>query len=125
MPGTLQPQSFWNQNTVKQIETPLHYQREQGCRNRALQDRQVIVQIQTTQDRLAQTACTDQSRQGSRSDIDDRTCLDAGENRARSDGQVNFDEPRPRFEPESNSGVANGLWNVLQSGGGVPHNREK
>jgi predicted CoA-binding protein len=55
----LQAQSFWNQNAIEQIEKPLHQQRQQGCWNRALQDRCVIVQVETAQDWFAKAAGSD------------------------------------------------------------------
>ena len=55
----LQSQSFWNQNAIEQIEKPLHKQRKNRRRNRALENSHVIVQIKATQDWLAQTSGSD------------------------------------------------------------------
>src|SRR5438874_3300674 len=44
----LQTQSSWNQNAIEQIEKELHQQRQQRRRNCAFQDRDMIVQIQST-----------------------------------------------------------------------------
>ena len=42
-PIHLQAQSFWNENSIEQIKTPLHEQREYSGGNRTLQNGQVIV----------------------------------------------------------------------------------
>ena len=53
------PQAFWNQHAIKDVEEPLHQQRQQCRGNSSLQDRCVIVQIKAAQDRLAETSGTD------------------------------------------------------------------
>ena len=73
----LQPQSFWNQDTIEQIEDRLHQQRQDRGRNCALENRCVIVQIEAAQDRLAQAAGADQRRQRGGSDVDDRARFDS------------------------------------------------
>ena len=78
----------------REIEEPLHQQRQQRGGNRALQNRDVIIQVQSAQDRFAQTAGADQRGQRRGADVDHRAGFDSGENRARSHRQINLPEPR-------------------------------
>src|SRR6059058_6149397 len=48
----LQTQAPWNQNAIKQIEKELHQQRQQRRWNRAFQNRDMIVQIQSADNRF-------------------------------------------------------------------------
>jgi hypothetical protein len=54
----------------------------------------VIVQVETADDRFAESASADQRGKGGRANIDDGARLDSGENRARSDRQENFPKLR-------------------------------
>ena len=79
------PQTFRNQNAIEQIEEPLHEQREHGSGNCALQNCDVIVQVESAQDRFAQTAGANQCRQGGCADIDYRAGFNSGQDRTRGD----------------------------------------
>src|SRR5690242_6667123 len=58
--GFLQSQPFRNQNAIKQVEKQLHQQRQDRGRNCALQNRRVIVQIQSADDRFTESSGADQ-----------------------------------------------------------------
>src|SRR5262249_38432071 len=49
----LDSQSFWNENAIEQIKTPLHEEREHSSGNRTLENRHVIAQVETAYDRFA------------------------------------------------------------------------
>ena len=68
----LQSQTFRNQNAVKQVEAPLHNQREERRRNRPFQNRDVIVQIQPAQDWLAVAARSNQRRKRGSTNVNNR-----------------------------------------------------
>src|SRR5438105_916102 len=48
--ATLDPQAFWNQNVIEQIEKPLHQQRQKSRRDGAFQNCYVIIQVEAAQD---------------------------------------------------------------------------
>ena len=49
----LQTQASWNQNAIEQIEKELHQQRQQRRRNCTFQNRDMIVQVQSADNRFA------------------------------------------------------------------------
>src|SRR4051794_21962711 len=81
----LQPQAFWNQEAIEQIEAPLHEQRQDRGWNCTLQNRNVIVQTQSAEDWFPEAARANQRGKGSGADIDHRARFYSPQDRARRD----------------------------------------
>src|SRR5436189_537012 len=101
-----QTQAFRNQNAVEQFKTPLDQQSEHGGGNCALQNRRVVVQVQTAQDWLAQATGADQCGERGGSNVNDRGRFDSTENASRRDRKINFPKTRRGFEPQRNGRFA-------------------
>src|SRR2546423_992567 len=121
----LQPQPFWNQEAIQQIETPLNQERQDSSRDRALQNRDVIIQVQAAENRFAQAAGANQRGERGRADIDHGAGFYSAENRARRDRQIDFPKPGGRLEAERSRGLAQRLRDVLESGRRVADNRQQ
>src|SRR6266511_523087 len=121
----LQPQSFWNENAIEQIKTPLHEQRQHSSGNRTLENGHVIVQVKTAYDRFAQTASADQRGERGSSNINHGAGFDSGEDGSRCHRHKNLPKARDWAESQCNRGFAQCSWNVLQTGRGVAHDRQQ
>ena len=121
----LQTQAFWNQDAIQQIKTPLDEQSEHGGGDGAFENGDMIIQVQTAQNWFAETAGANERGQCGRPDVNDGARFYSAEDRAGRDGQIDFPEPRERFETKRNRRFADRLRDVLQSGGGIANNREQ
>src|ERR1700757_733688 len=77
-----EPQTFRHEDAVHSIEEELHQQSQQGSGNCALQNRAGVIQIESADYWLSQSADPDEGGQRSGTDVNDRAGFYPGQNRA-------------------------------------------
>src|SRR5579859_2087003 len=110
---------------LDEFEGALHQERERRGRNRACEQRHVVIQREAGGDALAVAARADERGDGRRADVDHRGSLDAGKDGGCGERQLDQPEPLATPKAERHGGLPHAAADRQQPGTRIAHDRQQ